>query len=698
MSVPARLRHTKTNRCPICDGAEGDPRGKGKRCAGFTSADGDYVHCTSDEHAGSLDASNATPPTYAHRMHGSCKCGTSHGAARVSQIRQIVKTYDYRNAAGELLYQAVRYEPKDFRQRKPDGAGGWIHSLGDVERVLYRLPELLEDDGDRPVYIVEGEKDADALAAKGYTATTAAMGAGKWRFVATHARQVLAGRAVIIIADADTPGRDHARQVAASLDGAALSVSVLECPSPHKDVSDLLAAGGTLEQLVGLEGETDECEPHPPTGRAYLDEAPPPALVTLEEIIPDALVRAERRANGDEKPIPLPWPSLLPHFGGGLWSGVHFLNAGTGLGKTALGLQVALHGARAGFPAAYITLELEELQVALRLLGEEARVPWSKVYTGQAGPKYLESIRAVAPRLEGLPLHFVFSRPQGWPVSELGRVAEAMRAKYPEAKGPGSRPFLVVLDFLQIIGEETRDGRALDLRERIGRAAYFARDVAVRLGAVVLVVSSIGRAQYDTDRLITSAGLDFDADEHGAPIRRRLRNPDVLVGTAKESGEIEFSADSVSMLLKVSETFVEGQGVDVIFATAKGRATGASWSPLRFTGFSYREPEDRGGRIVSAWAEAQDRRAAEREEKAARKDQAKVAKITADAGAVAAYVLAHDGCSVREARLATVADNSRRWAPAVACLGPALLQAKHKGSTALTIDRTRLPDEVTRCL
>ena len=54
---------------------------------------------------------------------------------------KIVKTYDYKDESGQLLYQVVRYEPKDFRQRRPDGQGGWIWNLQGVRRVLYRLQE-----------------------------------------------------------------------------------------------------------------------------------------------------------------------------------------------------------------------------------------------------------------------------------------------------------------------------------------------------------------------------------------------------------------------------------------------------------------------------------------------------------------------------------------------------------------------------
>ena len=67
----------------------------------------------------------------------------------------IVKTYDYCDEQGVLLYQVVRFEPKDFRQRRPDGHGGWQYNLKDTRRVVYRLPELI---GHSSVFVVEGEK------------------------------------------------------------------------------------------------------------------------------------------------------------------------------------------------------------------------------------------------------------------------------------------------------------------------------------------------------------------------------------------------------------------------------------------------------------------------------------------------------------------------------------------------------------
>ncbi len=162
--------------------------------------------------------------------------------------------YDYQAADGSLAYQVLRYRKgasKTFRQRHPDGAGGWIWKMDGVTPLPYRLPEILAADTGIPVFVCEGEKDVDNLISMGLLATTNHGGAGKWK--AEHAKH-LAGRQVVIVPDNDAPGRKHAEQVAASLAGIALETRILELPDlPEKgDVSDWLAQGRTKEALLGL--------------------------------------------------------------------------------------------------------------------------------------------------------------------------------------------------------------------------------------------------------------------------------------------------------------------------------------------------------------------------------------------------------------------------------------------------------------
>jgi 5S rRNA maturation endonuclease (ribonuclease M5) len=122
-----------------------------------------------------------------------------------------------------------------------------------VRRVLYRLPQVVEAvKTGATVYVVEGEKDADAIAAIGVVATCNPGGAsrtGKWR---PEYSDMLEGADVVVIADRDEAGRAHARAVAADLAGKAASVRVVEAAvdRPKADVSDHLAAGHSLDELV----------------------------------------------------------------------------------------------------------------------------------------------------------------------------------------------------------------------------------------------------------------------------------------------------------------------------------------------------------------------------------------------------------------------------------------------------------------
>jgi putative DNA primase/helicase len=170
---------------------------------------------------------------------------------RQSEPGRITAIYDYRDEARTLLYQTIRYEPKDFVQRRPDGKGGHVWNLHGARLVLYRLPEIIAADQDATVYVVEGEKDADNAAKAGILATTSPLGAGKWR---TEYAEFLRGRYVVALPDNDDAGRSHSLTVASSLFGVAARVKVLDLPGlpPKGDLSDWLAAGGDAAQLATL--------------------------------------------------------------------------------------------------------------------------------------------------------------------------------------------------------------------------------------------------------------------------------------------------------------------------------------------------------------------------------------------------------------------------------------------------------------
>jgi len=161
--------------------------------------------------------------------------------------RKIIAVYDYTDYERTLLFQVVRFAPKDFWQWRPDGNGGCIWNLEGTPRVLYRLPEVAAAvDAGTTVYIVEGEKDVEALRDAGAVATCNPIGAGKWR---DSYSRVLRGANVVIVQDKDEEGRRHAAAVAESLQGVAASVKIVEAVE-GKDAADHVAAGHFVDEFV----------------------------------------------------------------------------------------------------------------------------------------------------------------------------------------------------------------------------------------------------------------------------------------------------------------------------------------------------------------------------------------------------------------------------------------------------------------
>jgi hypothetical protein len=169
--------------------------------------------------------------------------------------RRLVATYNYCDERGELLYQVCRYDPKDFRVRRPNGTDGWTWSLDGVRVVPYRLPELAEA---QRVWIPEGEKDVDTLAGLGLVATCNHGGAGKWREEHIRALVAAAVPEVVVLRDNDRPGAAHQASVASSC-AAGLPVKCLQLPGlpplrdKHgEDVTDWIEAGHTVAELQAL--------------------------------------------------------------------------------------------------------------------------------------------------------------------------------------------------------------------------------------------------------------------------------------------------------------------------------------------------------------------------------------------------------------------------------------------------------------
>lgn len=176
--------------------------------------------------------------------------------------------YVYTDEMGAPLFRVVRYYDEDgnkrFLQQAWDATEErWLRTLNGARRVPYKLPEVIAGVKARKrIYVVEGEKDVQALRALGKVATCNPMGAGKFR---PEFAQYFRGADVRIIQDKDAAGHIHAKQVEKLLKPVAKSVRVTEVRGDGNDVSDALEAGKGLALVPARRYAHPRPSKRPPT-------------------------------------------------------------------------------------------------------------------------------------------------------------------------------------------------------------------------------------------------------------------------------------------------------------------------------------------------------------------------------------------------------------------------------------------------
>jgi hypothetical protein len=494
-------RWTEERPCPICGGWDRMPRGRGTRCSGYVGHDGKYAHCSREELAGGMP--QEAGGSYAHRLEGPCRCGATHGDAPTPVIpiqsrrerpmqdegwREVAR-WEYEgglvvvraeNAAGEKRFWQLHRGEGDKLER----------GAGDAPRTLYLAPQIRELDPRAFVWLVEGEKCADSLAAVGQLATTTPGGAAQWAGAAERAAELLRRRNVVILPDNDEPGRRYAAAARKTLERVCASLRVLELPGlgEGEDVADWLQRGGDPEDLV-----------------------------KMAETRADLAVRTVRIAAASAREL---WSRVLPPaiptglkgldrvISGLRAEGFAVLNAPPGRGKTGLACQVA-RGISATRPTLLVSSELSERQALARVAAQVLQTPWLRLY--DLGPSEAPTIERA---LQGLQLYV--ARPsRKVPILDLlNRTADDI----------GEVP-IVVLDYLQHAARRLAKD---DLRIAVGALSDDIGTWLTDHRSTGLVVSAVARGHYRADD-------DATAEDH--------------LGAGKEAGEIEFDA-SVELFLR----------------------------------------------------------------------------------------------------------------------------------------------------
>jgi replicative DNA helicase len=324
-----------------------------------------------------------------------------------------------------------------------------------------------------------------------------------------------------------------------------------------------------------------------PVAEAVADVTSPPAPAPsgdgmgreLGAILDDALDRMERRVVGDERPIPLPWSNVSAALGGGLWGeNLVTLIGDTGSGKTQWALQLSVHAAEHGVPVCYVGPDASVDQIAARLLALKSGQKWSDLYAGRSDKETLDTLRmGYAQAMKALPFHIIGRSARRDQPHDVRGTAEWMRQKYPEQK-PGTRPFLMALDFVQIGSGLSRD----EIKETMVRTSHEAHQAAKDFGGVVLLVSTTLR-ETRAESGDETIGIHRDRRQ---PFKLGRGNPARLVMGGKEAGEVERESDTVIVLAQESWRGAQHSRnwTKVWCAVAKHRAGQRAWCALRFNG------------------------------------------------------------------------------------------------------------------
>lgn len=419
--------------------------------------------------------------------------------------RNVEAVYDYTDASGNLLYQVLRYFGKEFKQRRPSTDGGWIWGLGSAERVPFRLAKVKHAEA---VVVVEGEKDVLTLERVGLVGTCNNGGAGNFK---PEVAGYFAGKHVAILPDNDEPGREHAMKVAALLFGVAKSLKIVELPGlpPKGDVTDFIAAGGTVEQIRECYRKAQPWTPDWEFASNVPDENDK-YVRTIEQEIESAGGLTKFWDLASFTGLPTPFPKMNALLGGGLRNGeVYVIGANQGAGKTSLALQFLMAVLRRSFGGLMFSMEMGHRAVFQRMAGIEARVDLQSFRESQR--KGREN------RDESLRLNAATYDLSSWRLLVSTRSAATPEYITAETRRIAKRNKidLVVVDHMQLMAAEQNTRSEYEKFTAISRAM---KQTAVELNLPVLLVSQTSRsnsrerrAELEVADLRGSGAIEEDA-------------------------------------------------------------------------------------------------------------------------------------------------------------------------------------------
>ncbi len=433
-------------------------------------------------------------------------------ATATAQEAILEKTYSYQDAFGKEVYQVLRFKPKTFRQRSRAG-DKWAWSMEGVERVLYRLPEVIKAS---TVAIAEGEKDADTITSLGWCGTAHVGGVKNW--LEAYAEE-LKGKELLIFHDNDKAGEEWRDEVFSACAGKCKTVRIISVPKTFKDVSDYVAGFKTKEEATRAIISLIELS-HPFIAGVRMP------IYTMAEL---EAVYSRHCLSGETDALDL--SKWLPSFNRirKIFPGELVLIIGdTGTGKTAVITSIA----NAADPLPTLVFELElppeimfERNVAARMKSWTCRQIEDNYSTGEM--LGAESLNKAFP-------HIFMCFESKLTTADLETIIFKSELKI------GQKPKLVLLDYVQLVA-----GAGSSRYEKVSQIAEQLRVIAKATRTIIVVVSQVNRE---------SAGDEIGL--HSAKDSGSLENSSSLV-----LGIWRDESDATLMNLKILKSTKGGAGL-----------------------------------------------------------------------------------------------------------------------------------------
>jgi len=254
---------------------------------------------------------------------------------------------------------------------------------------------------------------------------------------------------------------------------------------------------------------------------------------SLDELFPKVVEDAKNREEMKKQRKAIGLPTGIQEIDdllGELQPGIHLLAAEPGAGKTTFALQVAIKAVETGYPALFISYEESLQTLALKAVCQRLNLNGGNfiLKNYREGKGNIEELKQ-AQRGINLNKLFFLEGNSRLRVSTVKAKALQIMAKYRAEK------ILIVVDYLQRWSaiQTPEDENRREYRHIVGDLVSELRELANRLNSPVLIISSQNRQQQGSPSLTSF----------------------------KESGDIEYSADTAIFLINNKEKCVDGRKV-----------------------------------------------------------------------------------------------------------------------------------------